>query len=742
MSRKNNDTIIPTYKEYDRLVNKNTNIQYRILAIFDGNIITCQIGTQTLSVFYFLEKEIEKGLADGTYTIETDEFQVVDPDLYFTNPNPDVKQKQIERFHAYKAVCFAVYDEYKYKLYELTVQRKSKDTVKELCAGYDISRQTFWKYFNRYLQSGLQDVALTDQRGKIKKSQENRSISAGKKKKTGDNAYLVTDADRKKFQKHMKRYLKSEVKSKEEAYLDLIDEEYSVNVKTVDNDGHPIMTRTTLPANQRPTRRQFFYYIQTHSTEQERRESKDTKPVVRNNARAFTGTVMDGVRGPGHYVEIDAQEMDIALVSDEYETIPVGRPILYAAIDVMSEIVLAVSLAMDNNSIVGCTNCMMNFIEDKEALLERHGISIDFNEGVTLSDIWPTGIKPRVIKFDNGSDFISKPIARILKELNIRAEFVSPATGSLKPLVENLFGTIKRSLDDLLEHKGLIRQTYGSKHHEEACLAFEDAYKIVLNTVLYHNSHILTSYAKSADMKAKGVVTSPMELWKYGNQVLMPATTFVNRDDALYHMMLPCKDSKLTRFGIERKGLPYFNASDIELQNQMFAQGSKSAKFECRYDPRDMGHLYYLKDGKIQTASLPSDDYRYRSYYGMSEKRFDELEELSKEKDVLIEELNTQARINKRRIDKDIIDAAAKQRSGKKKVKALKQARKEEKEFISGENSVINRFDIENNVNSNKTAVASTEPTEITTKSIPEETPEQKRLRIMQEAARMDEDDM
>ena len=170
------------YKEYDRLVNKNTNIQYRILSVFDGNIITCQIGTPTLSVFYFLESEIETGLADGTYTIEKDEFQVVDPDLYFTNANSEVKQKQIERFHAYKTVCSAVYDEYKYRLYELTVQRKSKDTVKALCAEYDISRQTFWKYFNRYLQSGLQDIALTDQRGKIKKSQENRSYRCRSKK--------------------------------------------------------------------------------------------------------------------------------------------------------------------------------------------------------------------------------------------------------------------------------------------------------------------------------------------------------------------------------------------------------------------------------------------------------------------------------------------------------------------------------------------------------------------------------
>lgn len=728
------------YKEYDRLINQNTNIQYRILTIFDGNIITCQIGASTLSVFYFLESDIEKGLEDGTYVVKTDAFQVIDPELYFTNPNPTVKGKQIERFHVYKEICSTIYEEYKYRLYDLTTRRKSQNIVKELCDRHNVSRQTFWKYFNKYLQSGLQDVSLTDQRGRTK-SPETRVVSSGKKKKNGDTAYLVTEADKKKFQKYLKRYLKSEVKSKEETYLDMIDEEYSVNVKTVDSNGQIRMIRTILSQDQRPTRRQFFYYIQTHSTRQEQQEAKKTKPVVRNNARVFTGTVMDGVRGPGHYVEIDAQEMDISLVSEEYEEIPVGRPILYAAIDVMSEIVLAVSLAMDNNSIVGCTNCMMNFIEDKEALLSRHGISIEFNEGVTINDIWPTGIKPRIIKFDNGSDFVSKPIARILKELNIRGEFVSPATGSLKPLVENLFGTIKREIDDLIEHKGLIRPKYGSKHHEEACLMYEDAYKIVLNNILYHNCHILTTYAKSADMKAKGIATSPVALWKYGNQVLVPATTFVNRDDALYHMMLPCKDAKISRFGIERKGMPYFNASDAELQNRMFKQGTQSGKFECRYDPRDMGHLYYLKEGKIQIASLPSDDYRYRSYYGMSEKRFDELEDLSKENNAVVEEVNTQARINKRRVDKNIIGTAEKERSGKKKVKSMKKARKVEKERISGKNSIINRFDIENEATNVGTALPESKQKALQIEHVPEETLEQKRLRLTQEAAAMDEED-
>lgn len=729
------------FHERDKLINVNTNDEYRVLSFFDGNVITCKINTKKLEVFYFMEDVLAKEIEDGLYKIESEKYEVIDPELYFISPREDVRNRQINRFNTYKTICSAVYDEYKYKLYELTIQHKTKGTIKSLCEKYGVSKQLFWKQFVRYLQSGLQDKAFTDQRVTAKKATSNRTISAGKKKKNGENAFLVTEKDKKKFQKHLQRYLHSEVKSKEDAYLDLIEEDYSVMVKSVDAYGNEINVKTPLPASQRPTRRQFFYYISTHSSEKDRKEAKKTKSAIRNNARVFTGTVMDGVRGPGHYVEMDAQEMDIALISDEYELIPVGRPIIYVMIDVMSEIILGVSLAMDNNSIVGCTNCFMNLIEDKTDILQKHGIDFSFNDGITIDDVWPTNIKPRIIKFDNGSDFISKPIAHILKELNIQAEFVSPATGSLKPLVENFFGTIKRGLDDLLENKGLIRQVYGSKHHEKACLTFEDAYRIVLNHVLYHNTHILTTYTKSADMKMKGIITSPMELWKYGNQTLMPATTFVSRDDALYHMLLPCQDAKLSRFGIERKGLPFFNPSDKDLQNRMFKQGTKTTKFECRYDPRDMGHLYYLKDGVLQIASLPSDDYRLRSYYGMSEKRFNELESLSRDQNALVEELNTQARINKRRADKAIINAAAREHPVQNQVKDMKKARKEEKEFISGQNSVSERFHLAHADEGIPSMLPDT-PTHYPDKLIPDETLEQKRLRIMQEAAEMDEEDM
>lgn len=682
------------FDEKDVLVNNKTGTKYRVLVIFDGNVFACVMNVSSLDIQYFTKSGLDGQIKDGVYFVEKFDPTIFDPDLFFgTADSEDAK-----RFFGLKKMCSDLFAEYKYNLQELATRGKSNAIKKQWIEQSGLSRQTLHKYLLRYLQSGLQDTALIDNRKlRTSRSKEYKYTNApGRRTAQGNASYLLTQEDYKNFDKQLKKYLHSEVKSLRNAYLDLIDEDYSVFYKQPDENGDLVRVRVPLPTGNRPSERQFTYYVSTHTTKQSRMEAKKTPRIVRNNARVFTGTVMKDVRGPGHFVEMDAQEMDIALVSGEYHDIPVGRPILYVMIDVMSEIILGVSLAMDNNSIVGCTNCFLNLVEDKTEIFKKYGVNFDFKKGIAIDDIWPTGYKPRVVAFDNGSDFVSKPIARMLKELNIRPEHVSPATGSLKPLVEGFFHTVKYELDDLLEHKGLIRQTYGSKHHDEACLTFDDAFRIVLNHVIMHNTHVLSNYIKSAGMKEKHVIASPMNLWKYGNEELTPAVKFQSRDDALYHILLPCTDAKISRFGIKWKNLPYFNAEDEDLQNRMFNLGNRSEKFECRYDPRDMGHLYYLKGGRLKAVSLPEDDFRLKSYYGISVKRFDELEKASRDQKKLENEINLQARINVRRANKQVIESAQAKSSGKNKKKnSIRSARKEEKELISGERSVAERFAID-----------------------------------------------
>ena len=55
--------------------------------------------------------------------------------------------------------------------------------------------------------------------------------------------------------------------------------------------------------------------------------------------------------GPGDLWEVDECEIDLSLVSVENPSVTVGRPIVYVMIDVYTRMIVAYSVAFDNNSV-------------------------------------------------------------------------------------------------------------------------------------------------------------------------------------------------------------------------------------------------------------------------------------------------------------------------------------------------------------------------------------------------------
>ncbi|MGM9960931.1 MAG: hypothetical protein ACI32F_06450 [Allobaculum sp.] len=659
---------------------------YRILSVSTNMICLCAMNTSKMEFLSISPDTLENWFTTGKAETVEENIPIVDKYLL-----PDNEREYFER--KLKA-CTAIFSHYKYDLDELS-SKKSKPYLEDVCQEVGISRQVMSKIFLRYLQSGLREYALLDHRvlRKLVSGQTKGLRVDGHSPRSYNGKNILDEADFKNMDRYVKKYLKCEIKSQTQAYLDMIDDKYSKWIKILDESGNEILIRK--PVEHRPTIRQFRYHLSIITTDKQRKEAKKGKRVVRNDMRAHRGTVRDGVRGPAHIVEVDAQEMDIALVSSEYPDIPVGRPILYIMIDVFSEQILGASLAMDNNSIVGLTNCFASLVEDKKELFRKYGVSFPvLSDGTSIDEIWPTNIKPKVVRYDNGSDFVSNDMRRILNELNIDARFVPPGTGSMKPLVENFFKTVKTSLDDLLAHKGLIRSTYGSKHHEEACLTYEDAYQVVLNHIATHNCHPLVDFTLPAQMKAKKIIPSPVNLWRYGCEEMLEPDIIPDRDEFLYHLMLPAK-AKLSKMGIKRSGLTYFNSKDKELESRMVSAGTSRQPFECRYDPRDMGRLYYLKNGALQVLTLPKGDPFLASYFGMSEKRYRELQDMNKDTSKKAEELKTQLRINERRKNRELINQRKKENPEQHDKKGIKDSRKEEKEVISGNNSFAERFGLD-----------------------------------------------
>lgn len=663
----------------DALLNVRTRDTYRVIYIGNGFMSLCKINSNKIEIEYPTSKSIGLKLRNNLFEIIHEENIVFD--------ESNIPEKYRSSYNEKKKLVKLVVSEYG-PTYMCLIGKKSKPVITNFISHSQLKKSQVWNIIRKYLQSGFKDASLMDQRYFHKVSDEyTYKNKPGRKPKdiTINKGKRITDEDTKNFKKYLKRFMSHEVKSIQNAYDDMCGDCYMEYV----NDNGVYIERLR---EDRPTYTQFYYYIKKNTTEQARKEAKKTIGIVRNNSRVHIGTVMDDVRGPAHKVEMDAQEMDVSIVSEEYPEICVGRPILYIMIDVFSQIILAFSIALDNNSVVGCTNCFFNLIENKEELFHKYcQTGSAFNENYFIDDIWPTGIRPAVIKMDRGSDFISDEVERIASELNIDLEYVTPRSGSLKPLVENFFKNVNKQMADLLETKGLIRKIYNSKHHEQSCLDINDVRALVLNHIFYHNTHVLEQYQPSPDMKRQRLILTPANIWKYGCENFSNPMRLPARDEFIYKILTPEK-ATVSKLGIKYQGMRYFNSEDETLNELMFHQQFKEKRMDIRTDPRDMGHIYYLQDGKLETASLDPFDVRYRDYYGMSKNHFLALEKEYEQTKAISKENNRQSRVDLRKRNKSIIEQKTVNSIIKSDISNLVKNRELEKVRVSKELSVANRF--------------------------------------------------
>lgn len=678
------------------LADSNDN-SYRVLNIINKNVTLIQVTENKKNikkrlVFSSMSlTELRTAIEKQTLTIL--EERIID---FSTDDLSEEEKKTFEKYRSFVTGVVRLYGPSFMRL----LTKESKPEIDRLIEQVGLSREGARIVLARYLQSGCKEVSLLPNYRKLNSSKSKPVYT----KKTGRPARtkydldgnqlptlgkILTETDYKIFDKYCRKYLNGETSSITSVYNDMITEAYSVEVETEDG-----FIRQELPADQKPSEWQFYCYLRNNITPEQKAIAKKKASEVRNNQRVFTGSVMTGVKGPGDMVEIDAHEVNVSMVSQEFPEICIGRPIIYLMIDVFTRIILAISVALDNNSLVGLTNCFFNLVEDKEELYKKYGgTSFKFKEGFSIEDLWPTNYKPAHLRYDHGSDFISDDIVRIMNELNIIGDMVPPATGSMKPIVERIFGDIEMNLKDLLEHKGLIRKVYGSKHHQEACLDINDATKTIMDYVIFHNTDALRQYKRSAGMKKNGVLPIPCMLWKYGIEHMINPEIIVDRDAFIFKIMspLPGKKATISRQGIEYRDLKYFNEKD--LHDIMFRLQDSKEEFQCRIDPRDCGHIFYLHNG-LKAAFLDQRDPIMRSYIGMSWKHYDEI---SKNDVIIADTMEIHHGQNQRQFRERVkatVDAAYSSKEGPADTKNMRQNRLEEKEKVAGALSVSNRFEI------------------------------------------------
>lgn len=614
--------------------------QYRVIGYRAGLFSLCEMNTKKLTIFLLPSKDLVKWATEGAARVEKSNSSNI--------LLPDLKDENYLKKQALMQFIMQEYGPLYEKLYGKTTKTNLKKTMEDL----GIQRDAAWRAIRRFLQSGLDMAAIVD----------GRSLRSGKRnpykysKKTGHptmnalgKGVPLTDEIRTYFDEAIKDFLIGRAKTKKDAYMTMIEKHF------INEEETPTGIRVSvLPDNLRPTLKQFLNYTRVRVPQEEIDKAKTSAREQRNNKRLLLSDNLQGVMGPGDLWEVDECEIDLSLVSVENPSVTVGRPIVYVMIDVYTRMIVAYSVAFDNNSVLGITNCFLNLLDDKQELCNRFGIQIGANE-------WPSKILPLRLRSDYGAEYISHAMDTICCKLGVAKELVSPATGSLKGQVEQLFHQIHAAQNSLLEGKGLIEKRYDSNHHQEATLNIQEFEAVLLTYIVGHNRKYMEKYPLTKDMRQQNVEPCPIDLWKYGVSLNGSPRPITNEVMFRHSLLLPVKAS-VGRAGITFKGLFYINLQDEALLRDMYlasTHGKKKLESAC-IDPRNIGHLYYIREGKLMTASLNYKKTGMKEYEGMTLSEYNALHNKKKDDDAIGRETNFQMDIAIRDRQAKIVSEAQK----------------------------------------------------------------------------------
>ena len=614
--------------------------QYRVIGYRAGLFSLCEMNTKKLTIFLLPSKDLVKWATEGAARVEkSNSSNILLPDSEDENY---LKKQALMRF---------IMQEYG-PLYEKLYGKTTKTNLKKTMEDLGIQRDAAWRAIRRFLQSGLDMAAIVD----------GRSLRSGKRnpykysKKTGHptmnalgKGVPLTDEIRTYFDEAIKDFLIGRAKTKKDAYMTMIEKHF------INEEETPTGIRVSvLPDNLRPTLKQFLNYTRVRVPQEEIDKAKTSAREQRNNKRLLLSDNLQGVMGPGDLWEVDECEIDLSLVSVENPSVTVGRPVVYVMIDVYTRMIVAYSVAFDNNSVLGITNCFLNLLDDKQELCNRFGIQIGADE-------WPSKILPLRLRSDYGAEYISHAMDTICCKLGVAKELVSPATGSLKGQVEQVFHQIHAAQNSLLEGKGLIEKRHDSNHHQEAALNIQEFEAVLLTYIVGHNRKYMEKYPLTKDMRQQNVEPRPIDLWKYGVSLNGSPRPITNEVMFRHSLLLPVKAS-VGRAGITFKGLFYINLQDEALLRDMYlasTHGKKKLESAC-IDPRNISHLYYIREGKLMTASLNYKKTGMKEYEGMTLSEYNALHNKKKDDDAIGRETNLQMDIAIRDRQAKIVSEAQK----------------------------------------------------------------------------------
>lgn len=476
---------------------------------------------------------------------------------------------------------------------ELLEKNHRENKLMEIANTSGLSLTKVKKIFSRYWQRGMNKNALLPDyinsggRGKEKKLSDLKIGRPAKADYSGDSVegINITNEVKKHFEFAINKYYRNSKKiSLKETYTLMLRDFYSDVYRENNEIKHIVWNNERIPKYN-----QFYYWFKKHEDVKRDVVLRDSDKEFNLNHRTLLSNSTIETDGPGTRFQIDATIADVYLVSSLNTKRIIGRPIVYAIIDVYSRLITGIYVGLEGPSWMGAMMALDNMVTDKVEFCKQYGIEI-------TEDQWPSKHLPDIIIADRG-EFEGYSPENLINNLGIKIENTSPYRGDLKGIVERSF----RTLNTKIKHKtpGAIQKEFrkrGDKDYRlDATLTLEQFTRLYINIVLNHNWSVIDKYPVEKEMLEDEILPIPVQLWKWGIENKKGRLRTVDRD-ILRLNLLPRGKASVSRAGIKFKGLSY--SSDKAISQQWFIKPTVS-NIEVVYDPRNVNKIYIPFDNGL-----------------------------------------------------------------------------------------------------------------------------------------------
>ncbi len=338
-----------------------------------------------------------------------------------------------------------------------------------------------------------------------------------------------------------------------------------------------------------PTIRQLRHFYEREYIRPDRIRLRANKINYHKDIKPLQGTATAGVHGPGARYEIDATIADIYLLSADRKSI-IGRPTLYAVVDVYSRLIAGFYVGLENPSYVTAMLALVNAMTDKVQLCQSYGYNIEPED-------WPSIGIPDAILADRG-ELLGYQIESLEQAFGVRIENTPPYRGDAKGIVERSFKTLQADFKPFapgVVTGEIVRKRGGKDYRLDATLTLHEFTKIIIGSILQRNQHsVLVKYDRDPEMPDT-LAPIPINIWRWGIQNRSGRLRNTSAA-ALKIALLPRQKVTLSDYGIQCFGAYYTCRELVETGWLHRTRQQRPSSFIAAYDPAVADVIYVFPD--------------------------------------------------------------------------------------------------------------------------------------------------